>query len=94
MATQSKPRLRQLPDTIRGLRVYEVSLDGTVLGTVAQERSSTTHGYSGSRLGYNTYRTTWCWETEDNCGDYELRTRTEAVEGLVDFQSSRYDRKT
>lgn len=64
---------------------YAVTVNGTVVGKVGQHRVESVARYSGSAVGRSSHRTAWYWESEDNCGDYELRTRTEAVEGLVDL---------
>jgi len=70
------------------MRRYEVRVDGQRAGVVGQSRSATRHGYANSRLGYDTWRNTWYWNSDDNAGDYEFDTRKAAVEDLVGYAVS------
>lgn len=90
----SKPCLRELPTTTSHqgrpgqtitLKHYEVSVDGEVIGRVSQHRAQTMNSYSGKTYGYATYRTCWQWEAEIGGGDYEIRTRTQAITDLVEY---------
>ena len=67
------------------LNSYDVFVGGEKIGRVFQMRATTMNRYSGRMYGYATERTVWAWESEGGLGgDYELDTRREAVEGLVE----------
>lgn len=67
------------------LKQYEVRVDGKRIGVVAQHRADTAHGLAGQMLARMTTRTAWSWLTDDDCGDYEIGTRKQAVDDLVAF---------
>ena len=63
---------------------YAVLQDGVQVGRVFQHRATTMSRYAKASYGHETTRTMWAWESDDNGGDYELTSRREALDGLVE----------
>ena len=88
----STPRVtyRKVPVTLPEDRVdalYEVCLDGTVMGRVARRRETIRARYRGSRIGYDRTGTHWRYQTADGphwrSGPTWSDTRDQATLGLL-----------
>lgn len=64
---------------------YDVLVDGVRVGQVYKDHATTSHRYAHNMLAYTTSRRTWSWVAECGGGDFEIATRKEAVEGLVEY---------